>query len=254
MKLAVLTIAFNEATHISPCVRQFKPFGLHHLVLVSSLPWWGSPREDDGTADIARKCGAEVIVGYWRNEEEQRNWGLARLYDYDAVLIVDADELYTPEDIKTLVDALANPKDELGRPTKLSRTYRASKIITYWKTTDYVFDPGDKNCPVIAVDPKRVAFKELRMVRNLFDNNWLWEDSPEIPVTIHHLSWVRSDKQALTKIESYSHQDKIPPEWYERVWLSWQPGSDMLVRPYGDELSRAVYSPSPLCIKQLVDG
>jgi len=107
MKIAVLTIAYNEEEYIRACIRQFKP--LHHLVLVSTRNWKGVELHNK-TAIIARQEGAEVIEAYWDNETNQRNYGLARLYDYDYVLIVDADEFYTPDDIQKIKDTLGDEK------------------------------------------------------------------------------------------------------------------------------------------------
>src|SRR5262245_58217728 len=108
MDLAVCTIAYNEAEWIAACIAQFKPLGVRHIVLVSSIPWFGSPARDDGTAEIARQAGAEVYVQAWPTESEQRNWGLARLYDSKYVVIVDADELYTRSGLRRLSDGLAS--------------------------------------------------------------------------------------------------------------------------------------------------
>ena len=238
MKIAVLTIAYNESQWIGACIKQFKEFGFHHLVLVSALPWNGEPVEDDGTANNARNSGAETIVQYWVSEAEQRNWGLARLYDYDYVLIVDADELYTNADISRIKNTLYN-----------EACYRVSKMVTYWKTPKYVFDPPDKHKPIIAVNPKVIKFSEHRMVRHVNEKP-MWQLQPFIDVTLHHMSWVKSDKKVEEKIQSFSHADQIRSEWYEKVWKEWLPGSQMLIRPYGHEKSRAKHQEAPEEIKR----
>lgn len=239
MRVAVCTIAYNEAEHIERCINQFKPWGLRHVVLVSTKPWNGTPTEYDGTVQIAERAGAEVIVGYWSTEAEQRNYGLAMLRDYDWILIVDADELYSQTDIAKLISTLSQAT------TPAART---NKMVTYWKTTDYVFDPADGHEPIIAVNPKKALFSEHRQIRQFVDH--VPEFSQElIPVTIHHMSWVKSDAKVKEKIQSFSHADQIRPGWYEEVWLKWTPEMEN-IRPYGRERSQAVKKPAPMEIMQ----
>src|SRR6185295_13302669 len=129
MQLSVCTIAYNEAEWIGACIDQFRPLAARHVVLVSATPWFGRAARDDGTAEIARQAGADVYVQAWPSESEQRNWGLARLYDSDYVLIVDADELYSRSGVGRLSRCLAETREPC---------FRASEMRTYWKTTDYV--------------------------------------------------------------------------------------------------------------------
>lgn len=252
-KIAVCTIAYNEADMIGACIRNWKGLVDKHLVLVSSQPWNGIPGESDNTVEIAKKEGAEVIIGYWENEQMQRNWGLARLYDYDYVLIIDPDEFYLKEDQKKIIDRLNNPYDYVNRNTNKLSSFRAGNMITYWKTTNYVFDPPDKHKPFIAVDPKQVRFWNKRELMGITKEPPNIEYSDIIPITIHHLSWVKSDEKVKEKIETYSHNKDIKENWFNDVWLKWKPNSEMLVRPYGSissEKSKAKYSQAP---KEIVD-
>jgi glycosyltransferase involved in cell wall biosynthesis len=238
MKTAICTIAYNEAEWIRACIRQFKPFNMHHLVLVSTKPWNGVPQPDDRTADIAREEGAEVIVGYWKDEAEQRNYGLALLRDYDRVLIVDADELYESSSIQALIDCNTS-----------CPAIRTDKMWTYWKTPEYRFDPPDRHEPIVAVDPKRVLFSEHRQIRQFLD--YVPEFNQELlSVPMHHMSWAKSVAKIAEKIESFSHAADVKPGWYEDVWLKWTPDMED-IRPYGKELSKAIYAPAPAEIHSL---
>jgi hypothetical protein len=223
MSIAVLSIAFNEEDIIGACVRNWKGKVDKHLVLVSSRSWNEEVLESDRTADIAKKEGAEVIVGYWDSEPEMRNWGLARLYDYDIVLIVDPDELYCEEDQLRIFEAVKNPWDEINRMVRKIPVFAAEKMITYWKTTDYIFDPPDKHKPFIAVDPKKVRFWNKRELMGITKEPPNIEQADLIDVTIHHLSWVKSDEKAKEKINTYSHKEDIPWWWYDKVWKNWTP-------------------------------
>lgn len=254
MKIAVCTIAFNESEYIQACIRQFKPFGFHHLVLVSSKAWSGIPQEYDGTVELARKEGAEVIVRYWKTEEEQRNWGLAYLYDYDFVLVVDPDEFYTLEDRNKIVKILQDPYDHQNRTNSIIPTWSPREMVTYWKTSDYIFSPGDQHRPCIAIDPKQGQFLQHRCPQPVSGETPFLEPVGRMNITLHHLSWVHSDKKAKEKIASYSHTNEIDDFWYEQVWQAWTPGSPMLVRPYGQEKSIASFAPLPEEIKQLISS
>ena len=102
--IAVLTIAYNEEQYIGACIKQFKGLINKHLVLLSTKPWNGQAYNKDRTEQIARSLSAEVIMQFWQTEHEQRNWGLAYLYNYDYVFIVDADEMYSKLDIEKILE------------------------------------------------------------------------------------------------------------------------------------------------------
>lgn len=245
-KYAVATIAYNEAEIIGACIRNWKGLVDKHLVLVSSKPWNGKSYPDDGTADIARKLGAEVVVGDWTTEAFQRNEGLAILYDYDYVLIVDPDELYEKETQQNILKALNKPIDISWRSDKHLQAFRIEHIKTYWKTTDYTVDPEDHHKPIVAVDPKQLICHEHRQ----FGADYV----PIIKGTCHHVSWVKSDEKVKEKIQSYSHADAIEKEWYQNVWKEWKPGSGLQVKPYFTEKDKAIatYSPAPQEILDLL--
>lgn len=236
MKIAIATITYNESEYIGACIRNWKGLVDKHLVLVSSKPWNGVPFPDDGTADIAKKLGAEVIIGDWDTEAQQRNEGIAILYDYDYVLIVDPDELYTKETQKNLFDMLSHPIDRSWRSDKKVQAFCIRDITTYWKTPEYILYPKDKHKPTIAVDPKQLYCHEHRQ----FGGDYI----PVVPGECHHFSWVKSDEKIKEKIQSYSHSGAIRPDWYEEVWKKWVPGCEMNVRPYGKP-SIAIYKECP---------
>jgi glycosyltransferase involved in cell wall biosynthesis len=234
VKISVCTVAYNEAEWIETCVLQFQPFIDRHLVLVSSKPWFGSAGPDDGTADIARDAGAEVHVQHWNTESEQRNWGLARLFDDNYVLIVDADELYARSGISHMLNWLERAREP---------AFRAAEMLTYWKTIDYVCDPSQGwDAPVIAVDPKRAKFRMQRQLQPLTEKRPL--PPAVLPVTLHHMSWVKSDAKVREKIQSFSHAEHIRDGWYENVWLKWTPEMEDIA-PYSFDAMRAVYRPCP---------
>lgn len=240
MTFAVLTLAYNEEDTINAVMKNWDGKVDKHLVLHSAKPWCGDPLPKDNTKEIVEHYKhAEFIQMNWKSEAKQRNWGLAYLYDYDYVLIVDADELYTEDDIKIILDRLENPKPE----DEYKFVYRIKTVKTYFKTLDYRLDPVDTHLPIIAVDPKNILFREHRFSEFPFQ--------AIIPVTMHHLSYARGDEKMKTKFKHFSHADDVKENWYDNVYKQWEPGSDMIVRAYGHEKSIAIKDPAPDEIKQL---
>jgi hypothetical protein len=191
---------------------------------------------DDGTAQLASENGAEVHVKHWQTEAEQRNCGLALLAEYDYVLIVDADELYSRSAIPEMLAYIGRARDAY---------FRVAEMRTYWKTSDYICAPPEAwDPPIIAVDPNRASFRMQRQVELFSKERPL---AGKVPVTLHHMSWVKSDAKVREKLNTFSHARHIRPGWYENVWLRWTPDtldmSDMA--PYSPHDMYAVYSPCP---------
>ncbi len=68
----------------------------------------------DGTPDIARSYGAEVVHHDWEGYARQKNWGLENLpFESPWILIVDADEVITDDVRKNLVDIASRPVDDV---------------------------------------------------------------------------------------------------------------------------------------------
>jgi hypothetical protein len=158
------------------------------------------------------------------------------------VLIVDPDEFYTLEDRKKILEFL-------GTDANYNDAYKISKMITYWKTPDYIFDPIDRHKPVIAVNPKTTRFYEHRQTQPSDKSYPFTEQVPTIPVVCHHMSWVHSDEKVKEKISSYSHSGDIALDWFEEVWKKWTPDSNINIRPYGEK-TVAKFSPAPEEIKK----
>jgi len=257
MRIAVCSVAMNESEYIGVCIDNWKDLVEKHLVLVSLKPWNGPRLGDDGTFGIAKRHGAEVIAGEWKSEAEQRSWGLARLYDYDYVLQVDPDELYTKQDQISIINRLnQNNGIDVGfDPSRKIAGFRCPKMITYWKTSDYILDPADNHKPVIAVDPKQLYCHEHRQFKYMSHEDDYLSYAPIVEgITCHHMSWAKPDDKVKAKIEAYSHAEWINNNWFYDVWMKWQPGSDMLCRPYGEEKSRSLLSPAPSEIVQLIEN
>jgi len=242
MRLACLTLSYNDEDLIGAVIKNWQGIVEKHLVLHSDKPWHGKEEKPDRTEEIVKSFPhTEFIRLAWKNEAEQRNWGLARLYDFDYVLIVDSDEFYTRKDQKKILEKIS----DRSRFYDNYDCYRIANVRTYFKTTDYILDPPDTHKPVVAVNPKKILFKEARIPNT--DYQIL------IDATLHHLSYCRSDEKIKSKLEHFEHYNQIKKDWFEKVWLKWTPEMED-IRAYGHEKSKAKYSPLPEEIKNLIKG
>lgn len=86
--LDVMIITYNEAMNLPFCLEALRGW-THRIFVIDS----GST---DGTQDIARSFGAEVVEHAWEGYARQKNWGLNNLpFEADWLLIIDADEVIT---------------------------------------------------------------------------------------------------------------------------------------------------------------
>lgn len=239
--IAVLTITYREGDLLESVILNWQGLVDKHLILEAKEPWQGPSLPWDNTVDICKKYEHVEYNTFhrFRDEAEQRNWGLGRLYDYDYVLIVDADELFTEADQRKILNSLG--KD--SRFFDNMNAYRAESVKTYFKTPDYILSPPDTHEPIIAVNPKKM----------LFDENRSGNQGYAIPlsVTMHHASYLRSDERIITKLKQFMHYDQVKESWYEDVWSKWNPEMED-VRAYGKEKSGTVEDRMPIELTSLL--
>lgn len=235
---------YNDWRMIAACIRQFPEWVEKILVLHTERPWFGDYSDEairvSDEVNALNDPRVEYVRLPWRTEHEQRNWGLGRLYDSRCVFTLDADEFITPDD-------WASIKEQAG--SDMAFSFVPASMTTYWKTWDYVWVPPDWHKPVMGMNPRRDVFFDKRAeAAQLFR---------VLPVTIHHLSWVRTDKEVLQKIENYMHANDFDREaWFTDVWSKWTPGdTELNLRPYGSEgKTTAKEQPIPDAIKIYFKG
>lgn len=89
--ISVIVLTKDEKLHIQRCLENVKP--------IAKKIWVIDSKSTDGTQEIARNLGAEVIEHDWPgNQADQFNWALDNLpIDTEWILRIDADEYLLPE-------------------------------------------------------------------------------------------------------------------------------------------------------------
>ncbi len=102
----VMIITHNEAMNLPHCLQALQGWTNKVFVIDSG--------STDGTQDLARSFGVEVVHHDWPGYAEQKNWGMESLpFESPWLLIVDADEVITPKLRDLLVEVAAKPVDEI---------------------------------------------------------------------------------------------------------------------------------------------
>src|SRR3954451_19904284 len=99
LPLSLCVITRDAAAQLAGCLAS-APFA-GEIVVVDS----GS---SDDTVEIARRCGARVVMQPWLGFGAQKNFAVAQAV-HDWVLCLDADELVTPELASSIQRVLEKP-------------------------------------------------------------------------------------------------------------------------------------------------
>jgi hypothetical protein len=159
----------------------------------------------------------EIIEGVWDTEEAQRNACLdsAKRDGMDYLFIHDADEFYTHEDFKKMIQWISlNPNYSLYR----------CPWYNFWRSYDYVTIKEDGNLiagyPDICVNLKHnLRFQNKRTATK--DNIGVIDN-----VICYHMSYVLTDEEVKRKLETWGHTNDFNIySWYENKWLNWNENS-----------------------------
>ncbi len=231
MRIAAVTLAYNDETIIGGTIKCLKDFVDEHFVILSEKPYFGHAAPMDKTREVAESLGAHVISGVWPLDHYQRNLGNMLAKGYDWVLTFDSDELMTKEELTKLVKFLETaPLDAY-----------TVKPEVYWQTFDYRLRPIPEYEPVIATRP-HVRFNYIRNIEGAFG---------KYDGIMHHVSWC-APKDVHKKVINYAHAtDFNGEEWYQKHYLNWRAG-DPVVLP--TDTFKAVYNPLPEELRRHFDA
>ena len=118
--VTAIVTALNEEGQIAECVRRL--MFADEVLVVDSF-------SSDGTADIARECGARVLQHEYESPAAQKNWAIPQAR-HEWVLIVDADEWVTEEAAEEIRRRIAAPDERNGYEVK-RRNFFLGKEVRY---------------------------------------------------------------------------------------------------------------------------
>lgn len=105
MDVSVLILTLNEEVNLPRCLAALT--WCDDVVVLDSV-------SDDGTQQIAESAGCRFIQREFDNYAAQRNFGLCEIkYQHSWVLMLDADEVVTPELIDEIDSTLADADTEI---------------------------------------------------------------------------------------------------------------------------------------------
>ncbi len=153
----------------------------------------------------------EIVSQSWDDEKDQRNAGLLvlRSHGIDWCLIIDDDEFYNHDQLKSVFDTL---------DTAVHAAYLFYHQI-YWKSQNTVIEGLFGAFPSLIRTSGIVNFNENRMI--LVNSGNTWFNIAAEDILCHHLSYVRSDDDMQRKVEIFSHGDDLTDNWFNRVWMHW---------------------------------
>jgi glycosyltransferase involved in cell wall biosynthesis len=104
VKICAIIAAHNEAEHISSVIQGLSIYGLKTILVVDD-------HSDDGTGDLARAAGAEVLrleAGKGGGKGQVLRAGIAHLAadDFDFYLFIDGDGQHDPADFQKFLNYL----------------------------------------------------------------------------------------------------------------------------------------------------
>src|SRR5580698_188777 len=103
LPVSVIVPVRNEAHNLPRCLESLRPAGEVYVIDSAST---------DETADIARSFDAKVVQFHYRGGwPKKRQWAMDTLpLAYDWILLLDADEVLTPESVKEIRQAVEDPR------------------------------------------------------------------------------------------------------------------------------------------------
>lgn len=217
-KTAMLCCVYEDSGFLTESVQRVYPIMDKILFLMNFKTWAGELDFDiikntfksiTNIHDPLRKI--ELVSGAWKDETEQRNYGLKVLKEQgiDWCFIIDDDELYNIHQVLKMVNIL---------PTSVHSAYIIHQQ-TYWKNRNTVINSPTMAVPTIVKTDGTVFFNLNRTILVNNPNTWFIVSPDEI--MCHHMSYVRSDEKMLRKLKTFSHAEEIRPNWFEEIWLKW---------------------------------
>ena len=156
----------------------------------------------------------ELFEGTWVSDTEQRNFLIDKSNDIgmNYALLVDTDEVWEPQDLKTLLKAIKDNPKELIFSVGIMHYFRS----LFWRfedgsaTVNYVFKLPEVRHGWIRAGMK-VSAKEYEIP--IF----------KVPVEYHHYGYAYPSKVIGQKITFWGHCGEVTPDWFSSIFMKWRP-------------------------------
>ena len=231
LDLSVIILTKDEKLHIARCLENVSQFAKKVYVI--------DCHSTDGTQEIARGMGAEVIEHDWPgNQAAQFNWALDNIpIDTEWILRLDADEYLLPELIEELKAKLPSvPKDVNGiffnrRHIFLDRWMKGGiypvKLLRLFRTGHGRYEQRLMDEHVVLSDGETVEFDNDFCDHNLNNISWFCKkhvdyavrEAAEMIDAEFQLSGHVSDNSAFSKQSKEKRKQK---ESYSKKPLFWR--------------------------------
>lgn len=216
MKLAALSLVYNEEKLVPGCIRSLRPFVSQHMMVVGLKPYFGKSEPIDNSGRFAQAAGATVLEGYYSMDHHQRNAGLDMLEGngYDWIICSDVDMWFEHKTVEALIERLKTVKEDAVCMSQYS----------YWRDTDHRL-VHDLFMPVVAVRP-HVRFSHIGNVDCVYHSI--------SDLMLHHLAWC-APKDIYKKVMTYSHHQECGgaafwEPWYKQYYLGWKEGQKAIFK------------------------
>lgn len=221
MKIATHLLYFNQDSFILKSIEMIAPFVDKIYVAWSEFPWVYNPQARDlfknqSNPELLKQSPyydkIELIIGNWNLEEDQRNCCLdaAKRDGMDYLLIIDADEFYTKDNLKKLIiDIELNPDFE----------YYRTPWFTYWKDYNHIIVNENNDYingyPEVCVNLRHNS-RFIRCRRLSGDN------VKQLSSLCGHASYVLNNEECWSKINTWGHAHQFDRnQWYMDKWINW---------------------------------
>jgi glycosyltransferase involved in cell wall biosynthesis len=142
LPVSVIVAARNEEKNLPRCLRALSDVGEVYVIDSEST---------DATPEIARSFGAKVVQFHYQGGwPKKRQWAMENLpFEFDWILLVDADEALTPELAEEIRSAIGNP--DLDGYYICLRMYFLGRVLrhgdaSFWKLSLFRRGKGHYEC------------------------------------------------------------------------------------------------------------
>jgi glycosyltransferase involved in cell wall biosynthesis len=209
LPVSVIVAVRNEAKNLPRCLQALTDVGEVYVI---------DSQSTDETVEIARSCGAEVVQFHYQGGwPKKRQWAMNTLpIAYDWILLLDADEVLTPELSDEIRSVIQNPA--IHGYSILLRTWFLGRVLRHgdvglWKLSLFRRGKGRYECRLKDQDASMADMEVHEHV--VVEGATARLRNPVIHYNVESLS------RYIRKHDAYSN-------WEAKVWLDGNAGPDAL--------------------------